>query len=145
MTAGVGALRSVILGALLASSWGCSSAKREAASLVSVVERYRKASMDGKAAPAEMLEAVACSDSEVCAAKEACLASSRPTVRGIALKHEVEVALDDLDAGKLTREQALGPGLSSKLDEASRAIEEGRGKLGACDEQVIGLRLKYGL
>jgi hypothetical protein len=140
MTAGVGALRSVILGALLASSWGCSSAKREAASLVSVVERYRKASMDGKAAPAEMLEAVACSDSE-----EACLASSRPTVRGIALKHEVEVALDDLDAGKLTREQALGLGLSSKLDEASRAIEEGRGKLGACDEQVIGLRLKYGL
>jgi hypothetical protein len=131
--------------ALAASSCACGTGRREAASLASVVDRYRKAPMDAKGAPAEMIEKVACSDAEVCAAKEACLASARPTVRGMALKREVQTALDDLQAGRITHDQAQALGLSAKLDDASHAVEEGRANLSACDTQVLSLRLKYGL
>ena len=130
---------------LAVAASGCESGKREAASLVAAVDRYRKAPMDGKGSLADALEKVACSDAEVCAAKAACVASARPTVHGVAMKHEVEAALDDLNAGRITKEQASALGLSAKLDDASRAIEEGRAKLAACDAQVISLRLKYAL
>jgi hypothetical protein len=139
------ALTLVALVALVAVSSGCGTGRREAGSLAEAVDRYRRASMDAKGGPAEMVERVACTDAEVCAAKEACLASVRPTVRGMALKREVQTALDDLEAARITREQAQALGLSAKLDEASHAVEEGRANLAACDTQVLALRMKYGL
>ena len=118
----------MILGALIASRGGAPGEARGGFARA-VVERYRTAPNGREGGPRRDAgwgwSLLRCGG---CAAKVACLASSRPTVRGMALKHEVEVALDDLDAGKLTREQALGLGLPAKLDEASRAIEEGRGE-----------------
>ncbi len=145
MTARARFASSALLAILAASSTACGSGKREAASLVAAVDRYRKAPMESKAAPAAMIEKVECSDAEVCAAKEACLQSARPTVRGMALKLEVTKALDDLNEGRITHDQAEGMGLSRKLDDASRAIDDGRVNLAGCDAEVISLRLKYAL
>ena len=137
--------RVLALALLAGSSLACSPGKREAASLVAAVDAYRQAPMDAKAGPAAAIESVVCTDTDVCAAKDACLASSRPTVHGMLVKREVETALDELNEGRMTREQVAALGLSAKLDEASRAVEEGRAKVAGCDGRVISLRRKYGL
>lgn len=122
---------------------GCVRGKGEAASLVAAVDRYRKADLLAKAPLADAIDAVPCSQEDVCAAKRACMAVARPTVRGAALKAEVESALDALHDGKLTQEQAAAEDLPAKLDEASRDLEEGRAKLPACDLAITGLRFRY--
>jgi hypothetical protein len=127
--------------ACLASA--CGSGKREAMSLLAAVDRYRQAPMGSKAAPEAVLEKLGCGDAEVCAARDACLAAARPTIRGIALKDKVQSALDDLQAGRITRDQAAGMDLSKSLDEASRAIEEGQANMASCDAKVTALRIKY--
>jgi hypothetical protein len=136
-------LITALMSGMLAS--GCSTAKREAASLVSQVDRYRRAENVTKTAEAGVLETVTCTDRDVCEAKDACVKTSRPTGRGLALKSEVEAALADLGAGKLTREQAGAQSLPGKLEEAQRLLDEGRAALPACDAKVMALRLKYSL
>ena len=134
--------------ALLAFAVGlvaCDGTKREAASLVAAVDRYRQAPVGAKSAPEGDLEAVACADPEVCAAKVACVAAARPTVRGYALKAEVESALAELHDGAIDRDQAAAKGLPEKLDEASRLLDEGHAALTACDAKIVALRLRYGL
>ena len=123
----------------------CSPGKREAASLVAAVDRYRRAEMGAKGPLADAIDAAPCTDEEVCAAKTACVASARPTARGAALKAEVEASLADLRAGKLTQDQAASRDLPGKLDLAGRLLDEGHVKLSACDAQITALRLKYGL
>ncbi len=123
----------------------CASGKRESASLVAAVDRYRKAEMRAKGPLAEAIEAVPCTQAEVCAAKEACLAAARPTAKGVALKAEVEGALADLHAGKLTQEDAASRGLAQKLDQATQLLDEGYAKLSVCDARITALRLEYGL
>jgi predicted outer membrane protein len=145
MTARARFVSMALLAMLVLGASACGSGKREAASLVAAVDRYRRAPMESKAAPAALLEQVACSDSEVCAAKTACLQSAQPTVRGIRLKDEVNDTLDQLNQGRITREQAAELDLSRKLDDASRAIEDGRKNLAKCDAKVISLRIKYAL
>ena len=133
------------LGLLCALCVACASGKRESASLVVAVDRYRAAEMGGKGPLADAIAAVPCSVDEVCAAKEACVASARPTARGAALKAEVESSLAELHAGRITQEQAASRGLAGKLDEASRLLDEGHDKLAACDARITALRLEYGL
>jgi hypothetical protein len=128
-----------------ALSVGCASGKRESASLVAAVDRYRTAEMGAKGPLAGAIEAVPCSVPEVCAAKEACVASARPTADGAALKAQVEAALDALHAGRITQEEAASRGLAKKLDEASRLLDEGHAKLSVCDARITALRLEYGL
>ncbi len=101
--------------------------------------------MAGKGPLADAIAAVPCSAPEVCAAKEACVASARPTAEGVALKAQVEAALAELHAGKLTQEEAASRGLAQKLDQASQLLDEGHAKLSACDAKVTALRLEYGL
>jgi hypothetical protein len=122
----------------------CTSTRRDARSLLEAVDRYRKAEMKAKGPLADALAAVSCSAAEVCAAKAACLASAQPTVKGIALKVEVEAALADLHAGKTTQEDVASRGLAQKLDQATGLLEEGEAKLSACDAQITALRLEYG-
>jgi hypothetical protein len=129
--------------ALLALA-GCSSARRESASLVAAVDRYRKAPMNAKAPLADAIAAVPCTAPDVCAAKDACVASALPTVRGVALKSEVEAALADLHAGKLTQDEAASRGLGPKLDQATQLLEEGQARLSVCDAKITALRLEYG-
>jgi hypothetical protein len=139
----LGLLRCLGLAVVVVTS--CASGKREAASLVAAVDRYRKAEMGAKGPLADAIAAVACSTPEVCAAKEACVASARPTVEGIALKAEVEAALADLHAGKLTQEEAASRGLAQKLDRATQLLDDGHAKLPACDAKITAMRLEYGL
>jgi hypothetical protein len=136
--------RVVGLGLLLTAT-SCSSAKREAASLVAAVDRYRKAEMPGKGPLADAIAAVVCGAPEVCAAKEACVASARPTAEGVALKAEVEEALAELHAGKMTQEQAASRNLAPKLDRATQLLDEGHARLPACDAKITALRREYGL
>jgi len=124
---------------------GCSQAKRESASLVAAVDRYRRADMGAKGPLADAIAAVPCAAEEVCAAKLACVASAEPTAKGAALKAEVERALGDLHAGRKTQEEAAAQGLPQKLDLASRLLSEGEAKLSRCDALITALRLEYGL
>ncbi len=135
----------VALSLLLALSTGCAPGKREAASLVAAVDRYRKAEMAVKGPLATAIDSVECSAAEVCAAKAACSASADPTAKGAALKAQVESSLADLHAGRITQEEAASRGLEAKLDLAAKLLDEGHAKLSACDAQITALRLKYGL
>jgi hypothetical protein len=137
--------RSTSLVLLVAACVSCASGKRESASLVAAVDRYRMAEMGAKGPLAAAIDAVPCTVAEVCAAKDACVASARPTARGAALKAEVEAALADLHAGKITQEEAASRRLAGKLDEASQLLDEGHAKLPACDARITALRLEYGL
>ena len=121
------------------------SAKPQAASLVAAVDRFRQVENAEKPARLSDVEAVACSDKEVCAAKDACLAYARPTVEGLKLKDEVQRGLNDLDEKRLEPDAAAARALPAKLDEASRALERGHASLVDCDTKVMALRVKYGI
>jgi hypothetical protein len=123
----------------------CGSQRREVASLVEAVDRYRRAEMDAKAPLASALAAVPCTEAEVCDAKTACVAAATPTVQGVALKAQVEASLAQLHAGKLTQDQAAALELPKKLDEASRLLEDGHAKLPTCHAKITALRLKFAL
>jgi hypothetical protein len=129
----------------LAGATACGSAKRESASLVAAVDRYRRAEMAAKGAPADAIEAAPCTVTEVCDAKAACVASARPTVKGALLKAEVESSLAELHAGKITQEEAASRKLPEKLDLAGQLLDEGHAKLPACDVKITALRREYGL
>ena len=130
---------------VLALSACTSGARREAASLASAVERYRHAENVQKPAEATTIARVTCSDREVCDAKEACLAMSEPTSKGLALKVEVELGLKDLEAKRIAPESDAAHALAQKLEDSSRLLEKGRAALPACDEKILNLRLKYAL
>ena len=124
----------------------CSSgAKREAASLVSAVERYRRVENIQKPAEANTIAAVACTDREVCEVKAACIAVSEPTSKGLALKAEVERGMADIEAKRIPVDSDEARALAPKLETASNLLEKGRAALAACDEKVLALRLKYSL
>jgi hypothetical protein len=130
--------------ALLLAILGCTSTHREASSLVEAVDRYRKAEMNAKAPLLDALAAVPCSAAEVCAAKDACLAAARPTVKGMALKAEVERALGALRGDGGNAGSASSGELVGKLDQATVLLSEGEARLPACDARVTALRLEYG-
>jgi hypothetical protein len=116
-------------------------AKAEAASLVEAVDRFRRAEFAGKPALLAPLQAVPCSDREVCAAKEACVAHAEPMVQGITLKHEVDVSMASADAAALDAETRAT--LLSKLDDASRLLDKGHAAQPSCDEKTMQLKMKY--
>jgi hypothetical protein len=122
-----------------------SSAKPQAASLVAAVDRFRQAENVEKPTRLGDVESAACSDKEVCAAKEACLAYARPTADGLKLKNEVQKGLSDLDQKRLDPDAAAARALPAKLEEASRALERGHASLVDCDAKVMALRVKYGI
>jgi hypothetical protein len=130
---------------VLVAATSCAPGKRESASLVEAVDRYRRAEMASKGPLADALDAVPCSVSEVCAAKAACVAASRPTAEGVALKAEVEWSLAALHAGKITQEEAASRNLPAKLGRAGQLLDEGYAKLPVCDARITALRLQYGL
>jgi hypothetical protein len=133
------------LGWLIVLAACTSSAKPEAASLAAAVDRFRQAENAEKPARLPEVEAVACTDKEVCAAKEVCLAYARPTVEGLVLKSEVQRGLNDLEQKRLDPDAEAARALPKKLDAASRALERGHASLAECDAKVMGLRVKYGI
>jgi hypothetical protein len=123
----------------------CGGTKREASAVVGAIDRYRDADNDHRPEKADLLDAVPCSEAEVCAAKTACTKSADPTAKGLRLKREVEQGLADVQSGKLARDDPAAQALPGKLDESQRLMEEGQKAMGECSQLATALRIKYGL
>lgn len=133
----------LIVTASLASVACETPGRREAESVAIAVERFRQADNVRKPELADALRATACSVEDVCAARDACLASAEPTARALRLKVEVESVLGEVTAGTLPRDSARARELTAKLDEASGLLKEGFEALGTCDERVLALKRTY--
>jgi hypothetical protein len=133
--------------ALVAFLVACGNpARREATSLTVAVDRYRQAA-DGpsRQAQAEAVSAVACTDTRVCDAKQACVAAIEPTVRSLALKDDVIRRLEDLEQKRLDPTSPEARALPGKLDEAEQLLKEGRAKMTVCDARLRDLRVSLGV
>ena len=132
------------LTALLSAAPACADpAKAEAASLLAAVDRFRRAEYPGKASMLPPLREVACTDRDVCATKDACIAHAEPLVAAIAMKSEVQRKMDDPEAGILDPDTRAA--LIAKLDDASKLLDKGRAAQAACDQKTIELRMRYRL
>jgi hypothetical protein len=121
------------------------SAKREAATLVAEVDRYRRADNSSKAAEVQRIAEVACTDAKVCGAKRACLAAIDPTARALTLKDEVAHRLVDIERKRISVDSADAQGLPAKLDEAEKLLNQGRAKMPDCEKKLADLELEYGV
>ena len=129
-----GAAVLALLGALCGLP-GCVRGKGEAASLVAAVDRYRKADLRAKGPLADAIDAVPCSQEDVCAAKLACMAVARPTVKGAALKAEVAWLKRELSSSpKVVDADAL-----RKAEEAAyrRGYDEGVATMLTVNEPML--------
>jgi hypothetical protein len=120
------------------------SGKAEAASLDDAVDRYRRAEGSQKASELQAVTDLPCANAEVCDAKETCLGAMRPTTRALSLKDEVARMLADLQGKRLPVDAEAAQSLPAKLDEATRLLQEGRGKMADCEKKLADLRLHYG-
>jgi len=135
----------VIAAAATLAVVGCTAtAKREADTLASVVEAYRRTEGPMKPARARAVSEVSCSDARVCDAKADCVAAVDATTRALALKDEVSARVGDIEHGTLDRTSPEAQALPGKLDEAERLLKEGRDKMRVCDEKLAKLRLEIG-
>ncbi|MEO6420621.1 MAG: hypothetical protein ABIP39_14500 [Polyangiaceae bacterium] len=123
----------------------CATDKKEARALSTAIERFRLASDAEKGAAATQIAAVECTDAAVCEAKQACVAASDATAKGLALKAEVERLLADVQAKRLAPDDPSAKALPDKLDDADRLLKAGHRDMKACDEKVMALKLKYGV
>jgi hypothetical protein len=85
-----------------------------------------------------------CTDADVCATKQACLAAISPTVRALALKDEVAVRVADIENKRVAADAAEAQGLPETLDDAERLLREGHAKMAACESSLAALRLGKG-
>lgn len=139
-------MRELALLLVLVTVTACSGpGKREAATLVDAVDRYRRADDAAKEAEGQAVAALACTDPRVCDAKQACVAAMEPTTRGLALKDEVVSRLADLEQKRLAPDSPEAGALPGKLDEAERLLKDGRTKMGACDARLTDLRVAFGV
>ena len=139
-------MKNVVLGMLvvLSPAAACTSgARQEAAQVAEAMDRFRKADNATKPSKVGTLRAVKCSVTDVCQARDACLASAEATAKSLSLKSEVEQALVKIDAGTLSKESPEAKGLALKLDETSTLLDEGYKALPACDDQIMALKRKY--
>ncbi|HTQ45382.1 MAG TPA: hypothetical protein VMI75_21640 [Polyangiaceae bacterium] len=128
-----------------AAATACTAtAKREADTLASAVEAYRRTEGPMKPARARAVSEVSCSDARVCDAKALCVAAVDATTQALALKDEVAARVGDIEHGTLDRTSPEAQALPGKLDEAERLLKEGRDKMRACDEKLAKLRLEVG-
>lgn len=116
---------------------GC-HAKDEARTLVGAVDAYRAASNDDKPKKAAAIDSVACTDEEVCKAKDACRKSADATAKGLELQAEIQDALKD--GGKTDPDV-----MQKKFEEANSDLAEGYGELEDCRAKCEHLRERFGL
>lgn len=119
--------------------------KQEAAQVVEAVERFRRADNAAKPDTVGTLRAVKCSASDVCKARDACLAAAEATSRALRIKSEVEQGLLAIEKDAMARDAPEARALPAKLDEAESLLKEGFAALPACDDHVMGLKRKYSL
>jgi hypothetical protein len=141
-----GGLAAVLLVTWVATVGACSGpGKREATTLVDAVDRYRRADDASKETQGKAVAAVACTDSRVCDAKQACLAAIEPTTRALALKDEVARLLVELEQKRLAPDSPDAEALPGKLDEAERLLKDGRAAMARCDARLTDLRVDFGV
>ena len=134
-----------MLAVLVGVATACTAtAKREADTLASAVEAYRRTDGPMKAARARAVSEVACSDQRVCDAKADCVAAVDATTKALALKDEVAAKVGDIERGALDRNSPEAQALPGKLDEAETFLKEGRDKMRLCDEKLANLRVEVG-
>jgi hypothetical protein len=132
----------VVLSALAAAA--CTSpAKQEAKSLVFAVDHYRQAENAEKPELADAVEAVPCTDAEVCATKEACLAVARPTAKALRLQREVQKGVAEMQDGSLSPYDPKAKAFPEKIEQSEKLLAEGQAALEACDTKLTALRVKY--
>jgi hypothetical protein len=140
-----------LLAGLACAAWvlgavGCTgAAKREASALSDAVDRFRHATGPASTTEAAAVAAVECSDTQVCEAKQACVAAIDPTARALALKDEVGARLADVEAARLAPDSPEAQALPGKLDDASRLLREGHEKMEICERRMTDLRVTYRL
>lgn len=138
----LGRLMVVVLAALA----GCDGGeRRDAASVVTAVARFRSADNASTPAMLEALRATPCAAHDVCEARDDCAATGEATVAALRLKTEVERGLGALAKGTLAKDSPEAQELPKKLDEAERLLKQGHEGLAKCDEQVQALRRKHRL
>jgi hypothetical protein len=123
----------------------CDGNRGDAERVITAVDRYRRADNAEKPARADELEATPCNGSEICRAKDACLASAKPTAKALRLKADVEKTLAAIEKSEVARDSPEALGLSKKLDDAEAALKDGFDHLQSCDDQIIALRRKHHL
>jgi hypothetical protein len=113
--------------------------RRETQALVDAVDAYRHADSASKAARGKAVGEVACSDPQVCAARQICVAAIEPTTQALALKDEVTARIGDIEKGALAPDSGVAQALPGKLDDAERLLRQGRDKMGECDVKLAAL------
>ena len=135
--------RLALVCALLAAA--CTSAARaETSALASAVDRWRRSEGPGKDTAGRAVGAVACSERQVCEARQACVAAIEPTSRALALTDEVTARMIEIEAMRLAPNSPEASALPDKLDEAKRLLEEGRAHMADCDAKLAALQLAFG-
>lgn len=118
-------------------------AKREATTLVAAIDNFRAADNAYKPAAAKAVGAVACTDKNVCEAKQACFAAIDATARGIALDREVEQGLTDVEAHRLAADDPSVRALPEKAKQARALLDQGHAAMPACDEKIVALKVRF--
>jgi hypothetical protein len=128
---------------LLPACPSSSNARQEAQQVAEAMDRFRKADNPSKPAMVASLRAVKCSATDVCKARDACLASAEATAKSLLLKSEVEQGLSAVEKGTTSKDSPEARALGPKLDEAETLLKEGFAALPACDDQIMALKRKY--
>jgi|GEM_PF-1006653 len=125
-------------------SAACDSAeRRDAATVVAAVGRFRSADNASTPAMVEALKATPCTSPEVCKTRDDCVATGEATAKALRLKSEVEQGLTALEKGTLSKDSPEAQELAGKLDEAESLLKQGHEGLAKCDERVQALKRKH--
>jgi hypothetical protein len=132
-----------IVAALLLPACTSGNARQEAQQVAEAMDRFRKADNASKPSTVATLRAVKCTVTDICKARDACLASAEATSKSLVLKNEVEQGLSAVEKGTTPKDSAEARALGPKLDEAETLLKEGFAALPACDDQIMALKRKY--
>jgi hypothetical protein len=129
--------------ALFLAVFSCTNpARQEARSLVEAVDRYHKAENPEKPAAADALEKVACTDEEVCAAKEACTKAAAAMANGLRKQEHAAGAINAMSDGSLAKNDPSVLAAALEVEEADQLMRQGNDAMPACDDKIAALRVK---
>lgn len=120
--------------------------RKEGATLIDLVGRYRLADDAHMAGAGAAVRDFVCNDREVCAAKEACLAFILPTTKAKELEQSLAAKVDALvakrDAGTLRADNPVRISAEETSLELAHLQEEGHAARDRCEEKLVDLGRK---
>lgn len=132
--------------AALAALPGCDSAeRRDAASVLIAIQRFRTAPNETLPSMVDNLRSTPCASTDACKARDECLALGELTARALRLSNEAEQTLAALKKGTVAESSPEALLVPKKLDEASALLKQGHEGLPRCDEAVQALKRKHHL